>query len=213
MLAGLVALAATGTAWADSDGAKIDWTSGTVTARGVGVANRHAPSPAAARGPARRLAEDAARKRLAAGVATVPLAGGGTLADKLGDAAVKARVDKAVANAIVSDATPETDGSWTVTMGVPLEALRQALAGPRKLVDRASDEGPPIVVVENVAAAPGLGWTVDKLAAPTLWVKDAKDVPAWAKGAPRVKATSATAGAIVTPGTKATASTLFVLVR
>jgi hypothetical protein len=189
----------------------IDWSAGSVTARGVGVANRLAPSPAAARGPARRAAEDAARKQLAAGVGTVPFAGGGKLADKLGDAAVKARVDLAVASALVIEATPETDGAWTVTLGVPLEALRLAFTGPRTLADKASDDGPPIVVVEGVSATPSVGWTVDKLAAPTLWVKA---VPAWAATAPRVKATSAKAGEIITPGgTKATASTLFVLVR
>ncbi|MCW5809143.1 MAG: hypothetical protein KIT31_42710, partial [Deltaproteobacteria bacterium] len=151
----------------------------------------------------------AARQRLTTGIGTVPLAAGGTLADKLADPTVKARVEGAVAAALVVDATPETDGSWTVTMGVPLEALRQALAGPRTL-GAAADDGPPIVILDGVTAAPGLGITVDKLAAPTLWVKD---VPAWAKSAPRVKATSATGGAITTPGTKATASTLFVMVR
>ena len=66
-----------------------------------------------------------------------------------------------------------------------------------------------MIVVEGVAAKPALGYTVGGLAAPTVWVKD---VPTWARAAPRVKASGATAGAIALPATTASEATLFVIV-
>jgi hypothetical protein len=193
--------------------ADTDWAAGLVTATGIGIADRHAPSPAAAREPARHAAEDAARKQLAAKLPAIPIAGGGKVGDKLADAQVKARIDRAVAAAIVVDAVPDTDGSYKVTMAVPLEAIRQALAtGPRALPATAdADTAPAVVIVDGVPAAakPALGWTVDAVAGPTLWVKT---VPAWAKDAPHVKATSASGGAIKTAGgTGASEATLYVI--
>ena len=185
--------------------AEVDWAKGLVTADGIGVANRAAPTPAAARGPARRLAEEAARKQLAAQLDALPLAEGGKLAAKLTDATVKAAVERAVANAFVVAADPETDGSWRVTMAVPIEALRQALVGPRAL---AGEDGPAVVVVEGVSAKPAIGYRVGVLAAATVFVKD---VPAWAKDAPRVKAKGAKAGVIDAAVTNATEATLFVI--
>jgi hypothetical protein len=177
---------------ATSARADVDWAKGLVTADGIGVANRSAPTPAAARGPARRLAEEAARKKLAAQLGPLPVATGGTLDAKLKDAATKAAVDKAVANAIVVAAEPETDGSWRVTMAVPIEALRLAIAGPR---------------VVEAGAKPAIGYKVGGVAAATVFVKD---VPAWAKTAPRVKAKGAKAG-VIDATSEATEATLFVL--
>jgi len=190
------------------DAARVDWAAGWVIAGGTGIADRHAPSPAVALGTSRRGAEDAARQRIAGRLGGLPLAGGGTLADRLGDAAVKARVDAAVAAAIAVDAEPETDGSWHVTLAVPLEAIRIALAGPRAL-PAGGDAGPPVVVVEGVAARPAVGWTVAGVAGATLWVKD---IPAWAKTAPRLRARAARAGAIDAPAT-GTPATLYLIVE
>lgn len=200
----LLVLALTATANAD-----IDWAKGLVTAPGIGLADRQAPNPAVARGPARRRAEDAARTALAAAVPTLPLAGGGTVADKLGDAKVRARINAAVAGALGVTADPETDGSWRVTMAVPVEAVRQALVGPRALA-AAGDAGPAVVIVEGVSVAPGLGMTIGGIAAATLWTKD---LPTWTKGAPRIKARSVKGSVIEADVGKATAATLFVLVR
>src|SRR5262245_48459424 len=111
-----------------ADAARVDWSAGRVIAGGIGIADRHAPSPAVALGTSRRSAEDTARQRIAAALGPVPLAGGGTLADRLGDAAIKARIEAAVEAAITVVAEPETDGSWHVTLAVPLEAIRVALA-------------------------------------------------------------------------------------
>jgi hypothetical protein len=82
-----------------------------------------------------------------------------------------------------------------------------ALAEPRAL-PAAGDEGAPIVVVEGVTARPAIGWTVGGLAAATIWVKD---VPAWAKDAPRIRARSAKAGAITVERNPGNAATLYVL--
>lgn len=200
----LLLLALTAMAHAD-----IDWAKGLVTAPGLGLADRQAPNPAVARGPARRRAENAARAALAAALPALQLAGGGTLADKLGDAKVKARIDAAVAGAIGVTADPETDGAWRVTMAVPVEAVRQALVGPRALA-ATGDVGPAVVIVEGISAAPAVGMTIGGLGAATVWTKD---VPAWAKGAPRVKARSVKGAAIDADVGKASIATLFVLVR
>jgi hypothetical protein len=195
----------------DVDAARIDWAAGRVIAGGTGIAARHAPSPAVALGTSRRGAEEAARQRIAGKLGSLPLAAGGTLADKLADPSIgpsiKARIDAAVEVAITVAAEPETDGSWHVTLAVPLEAIRLALGEPRVLPP-AGDSGPPIVVVEGVAARPAIGWTVGGIAAPTLWVKE---VPAWATTAPRARARSAKAGAIDVEA-HGTAATLYVLV-
>jgi hypothetical protein len=185
--------------------AEIDWGKGLVTAEGVGIADRHAPNPAVARGTSRRGAEEAARAKLAKAITALPVATGGTVADKAQDAAVKARLDRAVAQAIAVEAEPETDGAWNVTMAVPIEAIRQAITeGPRHAPpsgDAASD--PVVLIVEGVNAKPAIGWTIGDARAPTLWVKD---LPAWANDAPRVTARSAANGRIevATPGSEAT---------
>ncbi|MBV8756212.1 MAG: hypothetical protein JO257_02985 [Deltaproteobacteria bacterium] len=168
--------------------ADVDWAKGIVTAPGVGVADRHAPNPAVARGTSRRVAEDAARAKLAGEIAALPLAGGGKVGDKAKDAAVKARLAAAVEHAISIAAEPETDGAWRVTMGVPIEAVRQALAGPRVLAD-AGDGPPAAVIVDGVGGKPAVG----VVGAATVWVTD---VPAWAKDAPHVAGKRGKGGAI-----------------
>lgn len=195
-------------ALAPSAHADVDWAKGLVTARGIGLADRQAPNPAVARGPSRRKAEEAAKLALAAELPALPLAAGGTLAAKLTDPAIKARIDRAVASAIPLTADPETDGSWRVTMAVPIEAIRQALTGPRVLGD-AGDAVTPVVIVEGATGTPAIGTTVAGLAAPTLWVSV---VPEWAKDAPRIKATASKGGAIEAKAAKAGEATLFVIV-
>ena len=191
----------------DADAARIDWAAARITAGGTAVADRHAPSPAVALGTSRRSAESAARRRIAARLGAVPLAAGGTLAARLGDRAVRARVDAALDAAITVAAEPETDGSWHVTLALPLEALRLALGEPRALAPT-GDSGAPIIVVEGVAAKPALGWVVGGVPAATLWVKD---IPPWAKDAPRAKARAARGGAIDV-GAAGNAATLYVIV-
>jgi len=182
---------------ARADAPKIDWARGLVIADGVGVADRHAPNPAVARGTSKRGAEDAARKVLSAKVGELPVNGGGKVADKAKkDAAVKTRLDAAVAAAVTLDAEPETDGAWRVTMAVPIEAVRQALEGGARVLGADGDKGASVAVVEGMKGKPAVG-AID---APTIWVTA---VPAWAKDAPKVEA----------KGLSPTAQTLYVIVQ
>jgi hypothetical protein len=191
----------------------VDWAKGMVTAEGVGIADRHAPNPAVARGTSRRGAEAAARAQLAKGLGALPVASGGTVANKAKDPAIKARIDRAVAQAIAIAAQPETDGAWKVTMAVPIEALRQAIEGGPRAVAAAGEAAAPVVVIVDggAAAKPAIGWTVGTAHVATLWPKD---VPAWAKDAAHVKASSAKAGQLelADAGTIASAATLYVIV-
>src|SRR5690606_15774800 len=104
-------------------------------------------------------------KQLAAQLPKLPLAGGGTLQAKLADKAIAARVARAVASAITIESTPHTDGSWEVTLAVPIEAVRQAIAGPR--VATKPDADAPVIVVEGATAKPVVGIAVGGVAAAT----------------------------------------------
>jgi hypothetical protein len=192
-------------------GVAVDWAKGLVTANGVGIADRHAPNPAVARGTSRRAAEEAARAQLAKGLGALPVAGGGTVGSHAtGDA--KQRIERAVADAIAVAAEPQTDGAWTVTMAVPIEAIRQALdAGPRA-VGKDGDKPPAVVIVDGVTAKPAIGWTVGGVKAATVWVP-AKDLPAWTKDAPHVSASRAKTGAIEVSGIVGGEATLYVIVQ
>ncbi|HEY0190369.1 MAG TPA: hypothetical protein VGC42_04555 [Kofleriaceae bacterium] len=186
--------------------AHLDYAAGWLTASGTGVADRHAPSPAVALGTSRRGAEQSARHKLAAMLAKLPLASGGTVGDQLaaGGAGgpLRARLDAAVDAAIAIAAEPETDGSWRVTLAVPLEAIRLALAEPRAL-PAAGDRDPPVIIVDGVTGTPAIGWTINAVPAATLWLEAP---PAWAKDAPHATATAVDHGAITvsSPGGPAT---------
>jgi hypothetical protein len=114
---------------------------------------------------------------------------------------VKARLAAAVDHAMEVAAEPETDGSWTVTLAVPIEAVRQALSGPRTLAP-GGDADDPVVIVDGVGGKPVVG----ALDAATIWVKD---LPAGAKDAPHVTG-KRVKGRI--EGIKAAPATLFVIV-
>jgi hypothetical protein len=187
----------------------VDWARGLVIADGIGVADRHAPNPAVARGTARRPAEDAAKRALRAAVLALPVAGGGKVGDRARDEAVAARLDRAVDAAFALAAEPETDGAWRVTMAVPIEAVHQALLGaPRVLAS--GDHDPPVVVVQVAGAAPAVGWQVGGLDAATVWVSE---LPTYAKSAPRLRAKAIKPGALEVEGMQGGTATLFVLLR
>jgi hypothetical protein len=186
----------------------VDWGKGLVTAEGVGIADRHAPNPAVARGTSRRAAEDAARVQLRGKLGELPVAGGGTVAAKAADHDIAARLDAAVAAAFAVAADPETDGAWRVTMAVPIEAVRQALDGPRTL-PATGDRGAAVIVVDGVKAKPAVGVTVGGKHAATLWLAD---VPAWAASAPHVAGKAAAGDIAAELGTTASDTTLFVII-
>jgi hypothetical protein len=124
-------------------GVAVDWGRGVITARGFGPADRNAPSPAVARVAAERAAIARARVALAAAVAAVP--GWRTLGL---DPAAPAMA-REIAAAPVLALERGTDGSVTATVGLGVEAVRQAAAGPRVIV---GDDGPPVVVAIDVRA-------------------------------------------------------------
>jgi hypothetical protein len=164
----MVALAATTAAAAPVTtrvaGLDVDWSRGVAIAHAVAPADRRAPSPAVARSGARRAAEDRGRVMLAAAARALPWAAGGTVGEVLdarGDAA-KVALERAVARAVVTAADYLTDGSVRVTMTLPIEAVRQAVDGPRAVAAGAVVDGDAVtaVVVDarglKVPAAVGL---------------------------------------------------------
>lgn len=190
----------------------VDWAKGIVTAEGIGIADRHAPNPAVARGTSRRGAEQAARTQLAKGLGALPVASGGTVADKAKDPEIKVRLDRTVAQAVAVAAQPETDGAWKVTMAVPIEAIRQAIeGGPRQIAAAGDGAAPVVVVVDGATARPAIGWTVGTGHVALVWMQT---VPTWAKDAAHVKASSTKAGQIelADAGTVVSAATLYVIV-
>jgi hypothetical protein len=186
-----------------ADGATIDWSRGVVTATGVGLADRHAPSPAVGRVASRRRAEDAARGKLAAALAQVPWIAGGS-PEALG---VLAKRDGWLeTRAVVIDATLNPDGSWRVTLGLPIEAIRIGLAGPRVLPTAGDRDAPRAVVIDarvvkGLAPVGGVGIGSATATGTTLW-RD-RDPPAALVGAKpvRLAATGFTAGVLAVDGT------------
>jgi len=214
-----VASAVATAAPSDPGAAHVDWARGLVIASAVGIADRHAPSPAVARGTARRGAEDAARRTIAAAINALPRASGGTVGEAATTPATKAALADAVAHAVTLAADPETDGAWQVTLAVPIEAVRLALGHARTLPD-AGDHGPAVIVIDGERAPSALGWHVAVHGADaevaTLWVDAA---PAWAKSAPHVQASVKPGGVLELAseiagraGTSELASALFVIV-
>ncbi len=168
----------------------LDWTVPGVVAEGIGLADRRAPTPDVARAAARTRGIADARKRLRAAVENVPWANSKTVGALL-DAA---QLDAAVAAALVQHAEPQTDGSWRVRLLLPLEVLRQAAQGPRKL-EAAGDPATVAVVAidaKKVAIAPNVGWLFNDGGAPVPCAQ--RWVTRW--DGPTIKATAAQAGVI-----------------
>ena len=185
---------------AGEGGAGIDWSAGVVLAKGVGPADRHAPSPAVARVASRRAAEEQARARLGKAVRALKVAGGGTVGDAMEkDPAVAARVAAELERAVVTERDLITDGSSRVTMVVGIEAVRQALSGVRTV---SGDDRSALWVVESKGAKPAVGWKVEvggkRWEGPMIWTRTRADLV----GTPAVtvKASSATGGVLTLSG-------------
>ncbi len=197
-------------------GASIDWTRGVVVARGIGPADRHAPSPAVARVGARRAAEDQARARLAQVVRTLPVAGGGTVAEAAVGAAL-ARLERELARAPVAAVVLGTDGSARVEIALGLEAVRQALAGPRPLAPGRDQPDASTLVVDARATrlAPAIGLSLRAGGAgwdgAVIFVRGDGDVPIRPGPRVRAKATAARAGTVSIDGSVPAAGALLVV--
>jgi hypothetical protein len=186
---------------AGEGGTGIDWSAGMIVAKGVGPADRHAPSPAVARVGARRAAEEQARAKLMKAARALKIAGGGTVGaavDK--DDAAKARLKDEIERAPVIAADLITDGSSRVTIALGIEAVRQALSGARAV---SGDDESAVWIVEAKAAKPAVGWKVEvggtTWEGAVIWTHERAEVVA-SSVAVTAKATSATDGVLSVSG-------------
>jgi hypothetical protein len=167
---------------AGEGGVVIDWSAGALRAKGVGPADRHAPSPTVARVGARRAAEQQARAKLLAAARALPFAAGGTIGDAIDrDEAAAARLAREVELAPVVVAELGTDGSARVTIALGVEAVRQAIAGPRGVaggggaatvyvIDASRVKPPPAPAVGIALDVGGARWD-----GPIVWVRERGD--------------------------------------
>jgi hypothetical protein len=181
----------------------VDWTRGVAIARAVAPADRRAPSPAVARSGARRAAEDRARAMLAAAARALPWAAGGTVGEAVDDKGAAAALEAAVARAAVTAADYLTDGSVRVTVALPIEAVRQALDGPRAVAAGAAVEGAVTAVVvdaRGAKVAPAVGLAVGEARGPVLVAHAKPSAAVLGAKVVTVKATAARAGTLAVAG-------------
>jgi hypothetical protein len=142
--------------------ADVDWQRGLITIKAVGTADRRAPSPAVARPGALREGETRAEAALLELARGLPRAQGGTIgeaadADPLVAAALAAVVAAPIE--VATDFLP--DGSVRVERALPIEAIRQAIAGPERFVPAGADAITAIVVdARKLKLKPAVGIAV-----------------------------------------------------
>jgi hypothetical protein len=180
-------------------GVAIDWSAGTLRAKGIGPADRHAPSPAVARVGAKRAAEIQARAKLLKAARALKVADGGSVGAAIDkDAKAKARLEGEIERAPVVETDLLTDGSARVTLTLGIEAVRQALSGSRTAT---TDESAVVWIVDAKSATPAVGWALKvggtRWDGPVLFARDRSGAPADAVAA---KATSATDGVLSVSG-------------
>lgn len=144
----------------DRDAGVIDWTRGLVIASGAAAADLRARSPAVARAGAERRARRQAEQKLERIAETVPLAGGGEVGaalDDLDEGDAAEILSRAAARAIDVDVDYGSDGSVVVRLGLPLEALRSAVAGPGAAPAGRDSPSGVIVRARDTLDEPALG--------------------------------------------------------
>lgn len=154
------ALAAGQVRQAQPDRGALDWTRGLVLAVGAGAADLRAPRPEVARLAAERRARQTAATRLAEAARGLPLAAGGTVGQALDDAG-RARLERAIEGAVEVEVDYGSDGSVVLTAGLPIEAVRLALAGlpgPTAVPDDAPTG--LIVEVAGLVKEPAVGFVL-----------------------------------------------------
>jgi hypothetical protein len=192
-------------------GGAIDWTRGLVIAVGAAPGDIRAPSPDLARVGAERRARAQARERLLAAARALRVIDPkdrpgdelvGEHADA--DAAVAERLAAAAARALDLSVDYGSDGSVVLTVGLPLEAVRQAVR-PAAARDALAPSWPPaapaptavIVDARGVLDAPVLGLGLvagaHDYAGPTVFHGGAGAAAADARRGPRPVRTRATA--------------------
>jgi len=123
-------LAVAGDAAADTT---IDWAAGVIEVATVGTADRRAPSPTVARVGALREAEERASAQLLEAARALPLRSGTVGAAAVADPAIEAALVAAARPEVLVDEKTEylPDGSVRIRRALPIEAVRQAIDGPR----------------------------------------------------------------------------------
>jgi hypothetical protein len=169
----------------------VDWTAGRITAVGVGAPDLRAPGPSVARVTTERVARREARKRLLETAQALPLASGKR-------AGAGAWLDAAAQLVHDLEVRHSSDGSVEVTLSLPLEAVRQALAG--EAVPPTGVDGAPTAVLVDLGrfdVAPALDVALAaggaRYAGPTVWHKDPKAAEGDPRLGPRALAAKATA--------------------
>ncbi len=138
----------------------VDWAAGVMIAKGVGLADRRAPTPDVARAAARSRGVAQARERLSAALLLVPWANGKGTAAQL----TATQLETLTGTAAIVAAQPQTDGGWQITLQLPLEAVRQAARGNRTLAVDGDVAAAPDVVLDarKLRVAPAVGLRVDE---------------------------------------------------
>ncbi len=121
---------------------EIDWKRGLLIVTETRIADLRAPNATIARIRAERIARDNARDKLLAAAEKIKLASGRTVANAAKGESRK-RLDALEPLTLAVDYG--SDGTATVTLGLPLEAIRVALFGPSRL---ASEREPNALVVD-----------------------------------------------------------------
>jgi hypothetical protein len=113
--------------------AEVDWGKGVIEAPAIGTADRRAPSPAVARVGALREAEERASLALLAEARALPWRSGtvGEAVDASPEAAAALAAVARPASLVDRGTEYLPDGSVRIKRALPIEAVRQALDGPR----------------------------------------------------------------------------------
>jgi hypothetical protein len=113
--------------------AEVDWAKGVIEAPAIGTADRRAPSPAVARVGALREAEERAALALLAEARALPWRSGtvGEAADASPEAAAALALAARPASLVDRGTEYLPDGSVRIRRALPIEAVRQAIDGPR----------------------------------------------------------------------------------
>jgi hypothetical protein len=157
-----------------SERGSVDWTRGVILAVGAAAADLQAPTPTVARIRAERVARERAGAKLAAQARALPVAAGKTVGEHLdGDAAARARFERAIARALDEAIDYSSDGSVVVTLALPVEAVRIAVSGPAA---PPTGTGPTAVVVDarKVMTEPSVGVRVGDYAGPVVFYRSVK---------------------------------------
>ncbi len=161
---------------------RVDWSRGMVIATAAAAADLRAPSPPVARVGAMRRARQRARALLSQRVAQLPVGSRTVTAHRAADRTVAARLDEALDHLLDLEVRHASDGSVVLSAGLPLQAVRVALGGMRRLepgkTPVANFATAVIVDARSVLSAPslliGLATAAGRRVGPTVFYRDMK---------------------------------------